>query len=99
MRSFFGLPLAAVSLLLGGCAANHYCLADQKYQHAENRPPLTPVVGLSLPDSATALRIPPPPVAAVPFGVRNEAGEGVCLDKPPPMPAPQAAPAATPSKT
>ncbi|MDB5968943.1 MAG: hypothetical protein JWQ90_1393 [Hydrocarboniphaga sp.] len=99
MRSFPALLILAAASMLGGCAANHYCLADQKYEHAENRPPLTPVEGLSLPDSATALRIPPPPVATVPFGVRNEAGEGVCLDKPPPMPAPAAAPAAAPSKT
>jgi uncharacterized lipoprotein len=88
MRSFLGLSLVTAVSLLSGCAANHYCLADQAYQHAENRPPLTPVEGLNLPDSATALRIPAAPVASAPFGVRNPDGTGMCLDKPPPMPAP-----------
>jgi uncharacterized lipoprotein len=100
MRSFSGpLIVIAAATLLAACAPNSYCLKEQKYEHSENRPPLTPVVGLNLPDSATALRIPPPPVAVVPFGYRNEAGEGVCLDKPPAMPAPAATPAAAPSKT
>lgn len=97
MRSFSGPLIVIVAVtLLAACAPNNYCLKEQKYAHAENRPPLTPVAGLSLPDSATALRIPPPPTAVVPFGYRNEQGAGVCLDKPPTMPA---APAAAPSKT
>ena len=97
MRFFPGLVLTAGALLLSGCASNRYCLADQKYSHAENRPTLTVVDGLKLPESATALRIPPPPPATVPFGTRDEKGDGVCLDKPPPMPAP--ATASTPAKT
>jgi len=97
MRLSTGLFLVSAAITLGGCASNRYCLADQKYEHAENRPTLTVIDGLKLPDSATALRIPSPPPATVPFGVRNEKGDGVCLDKPPAMPAP--ATAAVPAKT
>lgn len=101
MRSFSGSLMLVVvaAVLTTACAPNRYCLKEQKYEHAENRPPLTPVAGLNLPDSATALRIPPPPTAVVPFGYRNAEGAGVCLDKPPPMPAPAGAPASVPSKT
>ena len=100
MRSFSGpLIVIAATALLAACTPNSYCLKEQKYMHAENRPPLTPVAGLSLPDSATALRIPPPPTAVVPFGYRNQEGAGVCLDKPPAMPSPAAAPVSAPSKT
>lgn len=83
MRFSPGLLLAVSAALLStACASNRYCLEEQKYERAENRPTLTTVDGLKLPESATALRIPPPPPASVPFGVRDDKGGGVCLDKP-----------------
>jgi hypothetical protein len=78
-------------LLLAGCAGNR-CLGDPPYAHAQSVPPLKPVEGIKLPESTAALKIPPPPANAVPFGqkVKDEKGEEVvqCLDRPPPMPKP-----------
>lgn len=82
--------VACVLLLSSGCSVNKYCLDQQDYQSASGVPPLASAEGLKLPESATALRIPPPPAKAVPFGENytDEKGDERtrCLDLPPPMP-------------
>jgi hypothetical protein len=71
---------------------------EQEYQRAAIAPDLQPVEGLSLPESPSALRLPPAPAKNVPFGTEGPEGEGVCLDKPPRMAAPASSPApATPA--
>jgi uncharacterized lipoprotein len=86
---------------LGACASNSYCEGDQAYQKAKTLPPLAGVEGLKVPESASALKIPPAPPNAVAYGthVKNEKGKDVlqCLDKPPDMP-PPAAPAPKPEE-
>lgn len=81
----FCLPFAAMGLavLATGCASNRYCLGDQEYYSAEDRVPLQAVNGLKLPESPTALRVPKRTPDGVPYGVADEKGDGVCLDKPP----------------
>ena len=80
------LPIALVT----ACANNSYCMGEQKYQVAGSVPPLYPVEGMKLPESPSALRIPPPPPNPVPYGqvAKNADGDDKiqCLDKPPDMP-------------
>jgi len=86
LRSFL---LALCSVCLCGCAGSR-CLGDQPYSHAPSIPPLKSAENLKVPESSSALKIPPAPANPVPFGekVKNEKGdeEVQCLDKPPPMP-------------
>lgn len=90
-----GLLLCAV--LLAGCAGNRYCMDEQPYQRAESIPPIEPTDGLRLPESAAALKVPPPPENAVAFGTLVSDASGrerrECLDQPPPMPEPKSPPA------
>ncbi len=83
MRHPLLLSAIAAGMLLSGCASNRYCLGEQAYQNAEERPVLEPVGDLKLPESPTALRIPPPVANPVPYGAADAEGNGVCLDKPP----------------
>jgi len=83
MRTRWLLILAAVAL--SACTRNSYCLKEQPYQKAVTLPALTPVAGLKLPDSVSALRGPPAPATSVPFGIPNDEGQGQCLDQPPPL--------------
>ena len=87
MRVLALLPVLA----LGACASNSYCLGEQKYQNAGSVPPLRPIEGLKLPESPSALKIPPAPANPVAFGERYKDEDGDeksrCLDKPPAMPA------------
>ena len=82
--------LLVPALLLAGCAANSYCEGEQKYQAAQSMPPLQSPEGAKVPESPSALKIPPPPENPVPFGqvVKDEDGDDAisCLDKPPTMP-------------
>lgn len=89
--------LLTVTLGLGACGANSYCLVPQSYERAETVPELKPVDGLEIPSSPSALRLPPQPADPVPFGRKAEDGSGVCLDKPPRLAAPVAA--AAPAKS
>lgn len=86
------LPIVVVlaSTALAGCGVNSYCLVEQDYQKARVVPELRSTDGLEMPDSPSALRLPPAPADAEPFGVRNEAGEGQCLDRPPTIALPPA---------
>ena len=93
------LLLLAVSLGLGACGANSYCLVPQKYERAETVPELKSIEGLEIPSSPSALRLPPQPAESVPFGRKAEDGSGICLDKPPRFALPAPAPAAPPAKS
>lgn len=70
-------------LFLGACASNEYCMKPQDYQAAADLPPLKSAGALRVPETPSALHVPPPPENAVPFGVRNAEGKPVCLDQPP----------------
>jgi hypothetical protein len=94
------LILLLPALALSGCAVNSYCEGQQKYMEAKSLAPLQSADGAKVPESASALRIPPPPTNPVPFGqtVKDEDGDDAiaCLDKPPEMAAAPAVPKATP---
>lgn len=85
------LLLASV-LVLGGCAGSSYCEGEQGYQTARSVPAPQSSGTLQIPVSESALRIPPPPENAVPYGeeYQDEDGDEAirCLDRPPAMPPP-----------
>lgn len=98
--------LVLLSILgLSGCATSSYCTDEQNYQTAKSVPPLSGAEGLQMPESPSALRIPPPPKTLVAFGEIYKDADGDervrCLDTPPqmtlpalpPLPAPASAPA------
>jgi hypothetical protein len=93
------IPLSL--LALSGCAVNSYCTGEMDYQTAPSIPPLQGGEGVRIPESASALKIPPPPANPVGYGeIRKDAeGDDVihCLDKPPELP-PAVAPKAEPPK-
>jgi len=75
-------------LQLAACASNAHCRRPQDYQAAADRPPLTGLDGLELPESAGALRIPSPVESPVSFG--QQTGDGwSCLDIPPKLSLPE----------
>lgn len=81
--------LAAVAAL-GACGgAARHCIGEQDYQKAQTLPPPAAVDGLSVPQSPSALQIPPEPKQPVGFArtVQDEAGaeRTECLDMPPRM--------------
>lgn len=76
--------------LLAACGGNKYCLVEKEYQQARIVPELRSADGLTMPNSPSALRLPPEPANPQPFGVKNSEGEGMCLDKPPEMATPAA---------
>jgi len=83
------LMLISAVLTLGACAANGYCTGEQPYQKAPSVPALKSAGELKVPESAGALKIPPPPATPVPFGevAKDKDGDDEihCLDKPPQM--------------
>lgn len=79
------LVVIAGSGLAACSGANSYCLKESDYQRARVVPELHGADGLAMPDSPSALRLPPEPVNPAPFGVRTADGAGECLDRPPPM--------------
>ena len=91
------LPILAALLAVAGCSTTSYCEGEHDYQTAPSIPPLRSTEGVKLPESASALRIPPPPPNNVPYAepYKDEDGDDAfrCLDKPPPMPAIAAEPA------
>jgi hypothetical protein len=78
------------TLLIGACASNTYCEGEQPYHQAPSVEPLKPVEGLQLPDSPSALKVPPPPPNPAPYGetyLDEDGDEQIrCLDQPPAMP-------------
>lgn len=86
--------IVGMALALGACAtSNRYCLGEQPYSTAVSIPPLHPADGLQIPRIAGAFIVPPPVAHGEPFGKKVEGKDGkssiVCLDQPPPIPAPQ----------
>ena len=85
------IALIAAAALLAGCSANRHCVGDFPYQRAATLAEPAPVEGLSMPESVSALRIPPPPEQAVPYAreMPDPDDPGAtrisCLDVPPPM--------------
>jgi hypothetical protein len=88
------LPLLFGALLLAGCNSKSYCMREQRYDHVPSIPPITGGEGLNIPNSPTALRVPPaaPNAPNEPFGstVVDPKHPGrtqyACLDEPPPLP-------------
>jgi hypothetical protein len=76
--------------LLAACGSNNYCLVKKEYQQARVVPELRSAEGLTMPNSPSALRLPPAPTNPEPFGTKDSEGEGMCLDKPPAMAQPAA---------
>lgn len=98
--SRFSVPaLSLLCLSLVGCATDRECTAEAKYRQAESIQVIQGTGELRLPESPSALRIPPLSEAARAAAAEPaEHGKGRragCLDVPPPMP-PQEAEAATP---
>ncbi|HUR41690.1 MAG TPA: hypothetical protein VM240_11055 [Verrucomicrobiae bacterium] len=95
------LLLALAPVFLAGCAASSYCEGEQDYAVAGTMPPLQSPPGVTLPESASALKIPPQPATAVPYGetYKDEDGDDAvrCLDRPPSMPPPAVVPEAAPA--
>jgi uncharacterized lipoprotein len=90
--TFRGLTVLVVtSLALSACASNRHCAGVQPYQEAKTLVPPENLDGLTVPESASALRIPPPPEKAVGFSIEmpdpEDPGETTleCLDFPPRM--------------
>ncbi|MGQ0586201.1 MAG: hypothetical protein ACT4PK_03245 [Gammaproteobacteria bacterium] len=79
-------------LALAGCASVSQCSGTQAYRDATSVPVVQSTESLKLKDSPSALKIPPAPATAVPYGevyVDEDGDERVrCLDIPPVMPAP-----------
>jgi len=89
-----GLLAASCSalLLLSACGGvSRHCVGELDYQTAQTLPPPGQVDNLTVPESPSALRIPPPPQDPVPFArevadPENPAKTRVdCLDIPPPL--------------
>jgi len=87
------LLIVPAAALLSACSATSHCKGKLDYQEAPSVPPLAGVEALKLPESPSALRIPPPPEQPVAFGEKyqNEKGKERyrCLDVPPRMDVPE----------
>jgi hypothetical protein len=83
------IGVIAGAAVLTGCSSAGRCMRAQSYQSAVTLPTPGSIPGLTVPDSATALRIPPPPANAEPYGRVEKTSDGgtryVCLDEPPRM--------------
>lgn len=108
MKSIVKLLILVPAVAVTACSTSSYCEDQQDYERAASVPPLKGDEALSVPESESALRIPPPPPNVVAFGetYKDEDGDDAvrCLDKPPEMaplpPEPQAVepvPAAEPT--
>lgn len=82
--------LALLSLSLVGCATDRECTAKARYRQAESIPVIQGTGDLHLPESPSALRIPPlseaAKAAAAEPVARGKGRRGACLDVPPQMP-------------
>lgn len=92
-RSLLGpLPVLFAAALLSACGGvSRHCVGEFEYQRAQTLPAPGKIEGLSLPDSASALQIPPAPENPVPYARQvpdpEDPGEmrTECLDVPPPL--------------
>lgn len=84
----FALLAGLTTLQLAACGTTAHCRRPEEYQAAQDRAPLIGADGLKLPESAGALRIPPPVENPVAFG--ESSGESwSCLDIPPKLELPE----------
>lgn len=87
MKHAAKLLILLPALALGGCAASSYCEGEQDYEGARSVSVLQPAEGLRLQESSSALKIPPAPANAVPYGETYADADGDdavrCLDRPP----------------
>ena len=95
------LPILAATCLLAvaitGCASKGNRCGEANYLGARSVAPIQGVDGLSLPESPSALRVPPLSEAAQSAAAQAPAvgsGKRACLDWPPELPASEAPPAA-----
>ena len=101
----FVIVLAAVTALVSGCSTTARCSGEQDYQRAQTLPTPAPVADVKAPDSAAALKIPPPPARTVGYGEKvldpKKPGKTKleCLDTPPAMPEPAPEPVPAPAKS
>lgn len=79
----FVVGIVVLAAGLSGCNPNRYCMKDYPYQSAVELPAVVADGELAVADSSAALRIPPAPATALPFGAETEDGAVACLDKPP----------------
>lgn len=104
MRAIMLVALSGL-LLLSSCASYRRCAGTPAYQKEDSLPAPAPVEGLTIPDSPSALRIPPPPADPAPYGkkVKDPRGGSMyeCLDVPPTLnpPPPPAAGSTNPPKS
>lgn len=87
------LPILGLALILGGCATGPRCGEDDSYRQAQSIEPIHGIDGLQLPESPSALRVPPLTEAAK-VAAETPVGQGkraACLSWPPEMTAAAAA--------
>ena len=85
------LIILAAAFALNACATNKECADDQSYRQATSVAPIVGSNGITVPESAAALHIPPASgkeVAVVP--PTNVNRRSACLDFPPEIAAPAA---------
>ena len=71
------------ALLLAGCASDSRCGSSTKYRKAQSITPIQSSGGLQIPESPSALRVPPLTDAAVAAASQPLSGKRACLDMPP----------------
>ena len=94
MKRLLPVLLVVSSVLaLSACGTTAHCRRPQEYQLAQDRAPLVGAEGQELPESASALRIPPPVENPVGFGAKTSDDKGneawSCLDIPPKLVLPE----------
>lgn len=84
------MSILSAALLLSACGGvSRHCVGEFEYQKAQTLPAPGQIEGLVLPNSASALQIPPAPEKPVPYAreVADPANPGEmrteCLDVPP----------------
>ncbi len=83
--------LVAATALSACASGSRRCSKPQSYAEEQTLATPAAVPGLTIPDSPSALRIPPPPAQAVAFGEKVDDPQNPgkktyeCLDQPPPL--------------
>ena len=89
------LAIAATTVLLSACAGNQVCKDDADYRKAGAITPIQAAEGLSLPQSASALKVPditPAAHVAAQQPLPKKGKGTACLDYPPEITPSEAAP-------
>lgn len=80
------IAIVIAALLTSACAGNQVCEASADYRKAGAIPPIQPAGGLTLPSSASALKVPDLTPAAIEAAKQPPPRKGkgsACLDYPP----------------